>query len=242
MMSRSNALYFLGLLGALAFGAWWFLGSDGIRGYAGSLGPEGEAALDLPRGQTSPNSAPVDSVTMAGVAASTDVATSASTDATSSPTALQVLRRRIADASALPVERQFLLNNQVDVPSLARQIKSEQFDLIVDQLHQQSQMDPLAHELDAIYRQAIEHQVSGDDAGLKIDRFACGLRVCIGSMRSAENTDSWSKWLTAFDLDPSTPHQVLADFTINDGAGGVSHRFLFSTDEETNAIHDVFGP
>jgi len=135
-----------------------------------------------------------------------------------------------------------LLNNQVDVPSLARQIKSQQFDLIADQLHQQSQMDPLAHELDVIYRQAIEHQVSGDDAGLKIVRFACGLRVCIGSMRSAENTDSWSKWLTAFDLDPSTPHQVLADFTINDGAGGDSHRFLFSTDQETNAIHDVFGP
>lgn len=240
-MNRSTSTYLLGLAAALFLVAWWLSGHHPTDSFQSANGLSPPNSTELPREREDRAESTVFSSESKGAAGAIDqevTATTGTAKTASTLSGLHELRRRIAEAYALPAESQFLTDDRVSAAKLKPLFQGEGFDLAVDQLQQQSLLDPLAHELDSAYRQAIEQQISGNDGGLGFDQFACGLRICIGSMRSAENSDAWSRWSEAFDLDPSTPHQIFADFTSSDGAGGLSHRFLFSTDQDIQAVID----
>lgn len=137
----------------------------------------------------------------------------------------------------LPIESAVLLNGQIYVSAAESILGSDAFASTLESLEQQMMQDPLAEALTNTYRDSIERQLAAQTDGLQVDRLACGLRICMGSIHSQGLTDEdWAAWLDAFGHNPETPHYTLVDQTIDLGDDVAEHRLVFSTDPESNAI------
>ena len=139
------------------------------------------------------------------------------------------------ELDVLPVEEQFLWHGQLDQKAVLSIMASDRFDRLSDALDAQARSSSLASDLTRLYADALNEQWQAADPNVHLGRIACGTTLCIGSAVTA-NASAWDNWLKRFDADPHTPSYTLIEQPIDRDGGAVEHRFIFSTDPDTNGI------
>lgn len=136
----------------------------------------------------------------------------------------------------LPIERKFFVDGQVNLITARDTLRTRQFDKDLDTLEAQMARDPAAMDMASTYRQAISRQLMHAAGPGAPDRFACGLGLCMGTLR-AQDGDTWyGRWQNDFQLSNETPHNVMLDYRHSLGGGAYEYRFLFVNDPGINTI------
>jgi hypothetical protein len=142
----------------------------------------------------------------------------------------------VSNSDRLTAESILLRGNDIDSAAVAALLKSDdRFDHALDRLWAEMAGDEDAAALGEAYATAIGSQVS-DVEGLRLDKLACGLRLCIASFLDMRSGDAWESWRGRFDSDVETPYGVLIEHEIDLGTGAAQRRVVFSTDPSTDAV------
>lgn len=100
-----------------------------------------------------------------------------------------------------------------------------------EQMERDAASSPEAQDLTAHYRAALIRAIGKDAA---VERFSCGLSICIGSVRAGTIADH-EAWGERFSSDPSSRSYSYTE-AFEDLGAGYQNRFMFSTDPTLNAI------
>lgn len=146
-------------------------------------------------------------------------------------------------ADRLPAEDLLLAGKSVDAYGLraVMQAEDEQFAQMLDEMQRQMMADPLASDVDHMYRSGIEQAMHDHpDVGNgtpTLERFVCGLRLCagaLGGIPDGVDPDDW--WNDSVVGHSGLPTYVNALVPATDSNGAPQYRFVFSTDPSSNAV------
>lgn len=138
-------------------------------------------------------------------------------------------------ADRLPAESNFLHGKYVDGAATQGILQSNRFGDIMRELQKEAMHDSLAVDQTKTYQAAIQQEAAKVKSTVEIQDFACGLRICMGSMRSTDQAQ-FNNWMKEFLSSNSTPKYAVTSYTGDLGGGNYEHRFLFSTDPTSNGI------
>lgn len=144
---------------------------------------------------------------------------------------------------ALPaLEARFIADRQVRLDALRESLTTDRFEQDYQSLENAMVQSADALALRDIYRDAIARQVTHAGLGSGPERLACGLNLCLGSLRTAGKDDRYRVWWNDFTSSNQTPNGTTFDFphTLDDGS--IEHRFFFSTDPAANLVKSRSGP
>ena len=150
---------------------------------------------------------------------------------------LRRLQTEARQADRLDAESVFLDGGSVQGDTAIEVLNAgaEEFDVILSELEQQSQMDPLSSELTDVYRDFLNNDPSLDDHGPVMDRLACGLRICIGE--SFAGQEHWDQAMMRMRDGAAPPSFAMLEIPLYDAAGVlIGRRLMFSTDEQNNSV------
>lgn len=100
--------------------------------------------------------------------------------------------------------------------------------------------EPMARDLTEAYRDLIESELaSTPDQPMDLDRFACGLRVCMAQFRSQGEASDWLARMEALLNSKQVQFYASLDYTLNLGRAGFERRLIFSTDPDSSGIRIV---
>lgn len=158
-----------------------------------------------------------------------------------------VAARRAADH--LPAEERVLTGKRVDLDRIKAVVlaEDERFAQMLDEMQRQMMADPLASELDQMYRSGIERAMH-DNAYVgaetpKLDRFVCGLRICTGTFGGVpEGVDPGDWWTNSVVNQTGLPAYVTTLVAATDTNGALQYRFVFSTDPSSNSVSFTLPP
>lgn len=168
-------------------------------------------------------------------------ATAAAHSATGSmqPDATSARERKLASppraVDRLPIENNFLHGTNVKGSAVFASLKSNQFGDVMREFERQTSRDPLAAEQTNTYERAIRQEVANAKNAMQLQDFSCGLRICMGSIRSTDQAQ-FDAWFKEFMASKSLPTYVATSDTVDVGGGNYEHRFLFSIDPTSNGV------
>jgi hypothetical protein len=114
-------------------------------------------------------------------------------------------------------------------------MRSPQFNDFVRKMRDEMAADAAARDVGELYIGALRNNLL-QTPDLRISEFACGITVCAGTIESSGESPSWSQWTKNFDDDTSAPTYVFAELPVDRDDGVIEHRFVFSTDPDSNAL------
>lgn len=152
-------------------------------------------------------------------------------------------------ADRLPAEERLLAGKRVDLDRIKDVVlaQGEQFAQMLDDIQRQMMADPLASEVDHMYRSGIEQAIHdnpyvGADTP-KLERFVCGLRICAGALGGVpEGIDPVDWWTNSVVNHSGLPTYVSAFVPAIDSNGALQYRFVFSTDPSSNSVSFTLPP
>jgi hypothetical protein len=106
-------------------------------------------------------------------------------------------------------------------------IEAPDFGRVVAQLDAQNAGQ--RHTLAEKYRPQIETSVAAYSKQAQIDRFACGLNVCLASIVDRQPGKWYREWYESVQSVASYPMGALYPFDVELPGGGIEHRILFTT-------------
>ena len=139
----------------------------------------------------------------------------------------------------LPEESQLVANGQLNQTAVQSAMRSPQFDDFVRKMRDEMAADAAARDVGELYIGAIRNNLL-QNPELRMNEFACGTTICAGSIEASSDSPSWSQWTKNFDDDASAPTYVFAELPFDRGSGVIEHRFVFSTDPDSNALTGSF--
>lgn len=139
----------------------------------------------------------------------------------------------------LPAESQLVANGQLNQNAVQVAMRSPQFDDFVRKMRDEMASDARSRDVGELYIDAIRNNLL-QTPELRMNEFACGITICAGSIEASSESPSWSQWTKNFDDDASAPTYVFAELPFDRGDGIIEHRFVFSTDPESNALTGSF--
>jgi hypothetical protein len=112
-------------------------------------------------------------------------------------------------------------------------LKSEDFDDFVRSMQESMATDRDAADLAQFYGEQIGRQLPGNSA---LGELACGMSVCIGSMRDSAAGRAGDAWAQQFSRSPDTPHYSFIYAQVPLGNRNVETRFVIGTDPAFGGI------
>ena len=147
-------------------------------------------------------------------------------------------QRQRSLADRLPGEGVLLAGETVDLSAAEHVLTSEasEFSQAVAQLKAQSLNDSLASELDQIYRDGLEMQLqsAATEGRATLDEFACGLRLCLGSVRAPAPGIQPPSIGDLLDAAGLQSHSLVENPVAVDGLEQM--RFIIATDPTSNEV------
>jgi hypothetical protein len=139
------------------------------------------------------------------------------------------------EAGFLPDEHLFL---EAKAGALAGEkaglvLASEDFDDLVRSLDESMATDRDAADMATFYEQQIERQLPENSA---LGDLACGMSVCIGSVRDSAAGSAGEAWVLEFTQSPDTPHHSFIYAQVALDPSNVETRFVISTDPAFGGI------
>lgn len=101
----------------------------------------------------------------------------------------------------------------------------------INRMTQDAASSPDAQDLTRHYRSSLERAIGQEGV---LERFSCGLSICIGIARTRRSTDH-EAWGHRFASDASSPTYSYAEASEHSWMG-YENRFIFSTDPEMSSI------
>lgn len=142
------------------------------------------------------------------------------------------------NSDRLVTESMLLLGSDLDSNAASNLLRAEDgFDKALGRMDDEMQRDPDAMALGDTYAQAIAAQLSSGDQALRLDRLACGLRLCVASFDDAADEAAWEAWRQRFDADTETPHSVFVERSLARPDGSVERRVIFTTDPTSLGVN-----
>jgi hypothetical protein len=172
--------------------------------------------------------------------------------ANKAPTAQRSHAEIMADmraADRLPAEERLLDGKAVYLNGITAVVmaEGEQFAQMLDDMQRQMMADPLASEVDHMYRSGIEQAMhdnpSAGEGTPKLERLVCGLRICAGAFGGVPDGVDPDDWWNDFVINQSgLPTYVSALVPATDSNGTLQYRFVFSTDPSSSSISGKASP
>lgn len=135
-------------------------------------------------------------------------------------------------AKYLPAEQRFIRQDALSVEESGAALKSQYFDKVVSALQRDAANDPEAQQLGQLYQSEAAKALP---AGGRLMNLACGLSVCLGSIRGSSES-SLAEWSARFGESKRAPSFSQIDYTTQIGPNEFEGRFIFSTDPGANSL------
>lgn len=186
----------------------------------------------------------------ASLQASTDPSTSASLDKGMAVAAIQnelrpagpvedsnrPLSRSHVSLAQLPAENVLLHRGMIDSRRAGVALKRENFAGTVAAFEGDSRTDSLATQLTNAYRTSIEATLAEFKGG-GLDRFSCGLSLCVGSIRSTGGAELPEEWWQQLNAGKNLSIYAFSQASTELGQGNGETRFIFSTSQANNGFY-----
>ena len=140
----------------------------------------------------------------------------------------------------LPSERLLLGTDGINADALNLALEKPRFESLMSGFERDAATDSLASQLTSAARAQIDGQFQG--AGLRLDRFACGLTLCAGLVQSAGRTDTALNWWQKLGDGDDVRVYVFYDTKQSLSDGRTEQRFVFSIDPKVTRIYGKAGP
>jgi hypothetical protein len=132
----------------------------------------------------------------------------------------------------LPSESLVTQANAVSTDKVGRLIQSDNFDAFVNKLASESYANPLAQDVTALEKQALENFFR--DKGT-LRNFACGTGVCAGTIALGKEPSSYNKFADNF-LENGPANASLLDYQVKLDNGEFEQRLVMSIDPNLNGV------
>ncbi|MEH6420912.1 hypothetical protein V7787_44145 [Pseudomonas sp. CGJS7] len=133
--------------------------------------------------------------------------------------------------SSRALERSFLEEGRINQRATDA-LRSQRFDQLMTQFERENAD---AVELTGAYRSELRTQLDALPGSMRLDRFACGIELCMGAIRSAAGSREYRAWYAKLQGSSRLPIPALTEATVGLGEDE-EHRFLFSIRPGANAI------
>lgn len=150
------------------------------------------------------------------------------------------LGARVGDADSVPslaansygpIESSFLDGGRINQRAV-EVLGSDRFDPLFTRFERENAD---AVELSIAYREELQGQLAKLPEAVRLERFACGMDLCMGSIRTAKGSTDYRAWYARLQASSRLPIPVLTEAVIVRGEDE-EHRILFSTNASTKAI------
>ncbi len=131
----------------------------------------------------------------------------------------------------LPIERELLRDGMLGERAIDA-LKSSSFDAFLTRFETENAD---AAEMSAAYRDELQGQLSRLPDSLRLDRFACGVELCIGSLRARKHSEDYRSWYAKLQGTSRLPVYLLTEVAIDRG-DVEEHRLLISTSRQARAF------
>lgn len=186
----------------------------------------------------------------AALHASTDASTTASLDQGIAFAAMQgesstagsikesspPLSRPHVSMAQLPAETALLQRGMIDTTRIGVALKRENFAATFAAFEVDSRTDSLATQLTNAYRTSIEATLAPLMGG-GLERFSCGLSLCVGSIRSTGGAELPEDWWLPLNAGEKLSVHALSQVGTELGQGNGETRFIFSTSQFNNGFY-----
>lgn len=150
---------------------------------------------------------------------------------------LEKTRKAASLANQLSSENAYLLNKSVNATVVDKQLNSKNFQSIYNDLELDMLKDSMAIDLRDAYQDEIKLKLKLNEPSLSLTRLACGLRLCIGSVKSntAASLEGWDDALVSAESSIPGIYSVIQSQVFPEG-DEFEQRFLFTNNQENNSI------
>ncbi|WP_185815403.1 hypothetical protein [Xanthomonas sp. SS] len=147
--------------------------------------------------------------------------------------------RGINIALTLKFERTLLMGGKISYNQAAKMLQGKHFDSYMQDVLWQSERDLEASHMTEIYDQALKNALS-DGESISIDKFGCGLSICVGSIRTYGDVgkEQYLRFQQALSPAGGTPAYSMIEVPLGEDGEMVEHRFVFAADPRMNGIGD----
>lgn len=151
-----------------------------------------------------------------------------------SPTA-----HRISVGKPRPIESLLVSPDGLRVGYINAIIGVDEFDRVLDRLKSESYTDPDATEISRVYEENLKSALRASDAGISLDKLACGLTACAASFNgNPQDERSFTTTLLGAGSDGGVGiySAIVRSFPPSIPNGPATYRVVFSTDKNNNTI------
>lgn len=146
--------------------------------------------------------------------------------------AFYALARRTAPRQ-LPTESKFISNNAISLKASEMALLDKKFPGVVESMARESATDINAQDIQNLYEAQIVKSVK-EFKGLHLAQLACGLSICIGSLRG--NSSTYEDWVSGVIDSGRVPTYSYTATSIALAPEDAENRFIFSVDSDINSM------
>lgn len=130
-----------------------------------------------------------------------------------------------------PTEASLIRDGRINQQAMAV-LSSSEFDRWLTRLERENTD---TGERGGAYRAELQRQFDGLPQSLRLDRFVCGIDLCVGSIRTPKDSTDYRTWYSQLQANSLLPIPVLTE-VVTDMGDQEDHRILLSTRPSTMGI------